>query len=406
MHRLVSPATTILLCAMMVAVPAHAQPDVAAEGTRAALIAAEQAAKAKELHPPTPSRGEAIVRKIEEQFISGNRNWHPFFENAYAGGGLTGGLGYTKFLGSYNTLDVRGSITISGYKRAEAEFRAPRLFNRTGVLSVVGGWREATAVGFYGLGTAETSVDNRTNYSFRQPYLTGTLDVRPGRGPLTVGAGVEYSRWEQRPGNGAAPSVETVFTPGTLTGLGASPTYLQPNARVAFDWRPAAGYARKGGYYGATLRSHIDRDGPYSFREVEYEAIQHIPILRDAWVLSLRGRANTTYTKGDDEVPFFMLPALGSGSTLRGFSSWRFRDRHSLLLSAEWRVLASSFIDTAIFYDAGKVSSRRGDLDLRGLKSDYGIGFRLHGPAVTPLRIDLARSNEGLLLVFAASAVF
>ena len=148
---------------------AHEQAAVAAEPTRAAQIAAQQAAKANALHPHTPGRAEALVRKIEEQFISGSLNWHPFFENAYAGGGFTLGAGYAKFVSPYNTLDVRGSITFSNYKRVEAEYLAPRLFNRRGVLSVLGGWREATQVGFYGIGTPNTSVDDRVNYSFRQP---------------------------------------------------------------------------------------------------------------------------------------------------------------------------------------------------------------------------------------------
>ena len=95
-----------------------------------------------------------------------------------------------------------------------------------------------------------------------------------------------------------------------------------------------------------------------------------------------------------------MLPALGGGSNLRGFSSWRFRDRHSLLLQAEWRVIVNRFLDMAVFYDAGKVTARRGDLNLDGLKSDYGLGFRFHGPLSTPLRIEFAKSNEGLAIVF------
>jgi hypothetical protein len=60
----------------------------------------------------------------------------------------------------------------------------------------------------------------------------------------------------------------------------------------------------------------------------------------------------------------------------------------------------------AIFYDAGKVENRAQDLDLNGLKSDFGLGFRMHGPAATPMRIELAKGNEGLALVFAASASF
>jgi len=408
MLRFGTPVLVVFLSSALLVGPAvaQAQPAGAPEGTREGQIVAQQAAKAKELRPPTPSRAEALVKKVEEQFISGSLNWHPFFENAYAGGGFTVGAGYAKFVSPYNTVDLRGSITFSGYKRVEAEYRAPRVFNRRGVLSVLGGWREATDVGFYGTGTANTSVDDRANYSFRQPYLSAVLELKPTRRLLIVGGGLEYSQWEQRSGQGSAPSVEEVYTPDTLPGLGAKPTYLQPHASVAVDWRPAAGYARRGGYYGATMRSYADQDGPYSFRQVDYEAIQHVPILRDAWVLSFRGRVQTTYTKDDEVVPFFMLPALGSGSTLRGYSSWRFRDRNSLLLSAEWRVLVNGFVDTAIFYDAGKVEARRADLNLDGLKSNYGIGFRLHGPFVTPVRIELARSNEGLAIVFGASAAF
>ena len=68
--------------------------------------------------------------------------------------------------------------------------------------------------------------------------------------------------------------------------------------------------------------------------------------------------------------------------------------------------MVNRFFETALFYDAGEVTARTGDLDFTGLKDDYGIGIRFHGPLATPLRIDFAKSNEGLHIVFAASAVF
>ena len=40
------------------------------------------------------------------------------------------------------------------------------------------------------------------------------------------------------------------------------------------------------------------------------------------------------------------------------------------------------------------------------MKKDYGLGFRLHGPLATPLRIEFAKSNEGLALVFSSKAAF
>lgn len=374
--------------------------------TRAAGIVAQQQEKAGKVAPYEPNSAEMWVKKLEEQFLTGASNWHPFFTSAYGGGGFTLGAGYLQHVGDYNSLDVRGSYTFSNYKRVEAEFVAPRLFDRRGRLSVLGGWREAPEISFFGVGNDSDQAAG-TNYGFRQPYGEAILEVRPTRGALLLVGGVELSQWDQFSGAGSTPSVDEVYAPGDLNGLGAKVTYLQTQGTVGFDWRrPGAGYTRRGGFYGVTLRHFGDQDDAYTFDRVEYEAIQHIPILRDAWVISLRGRVETTMREGSNEVPFFMLPGLGSGSTLRGYQNLRFRDRHSLLMQAEWRVLVNSFIDTAIFFDAGKVASRKSDLDLNDLHTDVGIGFRLHGPLATPLRIEFAKGREGFNIVFGASASF
>ena len=292
-----------------------------------------------------------------------------------------------------------------GYKRAEVEFTAPRLFHRRGSLSVLGGWREATQVGFYGLGP-DTSIDDATNYSFQQPYLSGLLEFSPTRRFLMLAGGLEFSRWLQRPGEGTDPSVETVYTPATLPGLGASATYLHSQGTVGFDWRTSPGYSRRGGYYGVTFHDYADRDDAFGFRQIDYEAIQHFPILRETWAISLRGRVQTAFDKDGQQIPFFMMPAVGGGSNLRGFSSWRFRDLNSLLLQAEWRIMVNRFLDTAVFYDTGKVAASRSDIDFDGLRHDIGFGVRFHGLIATPLRVELAKSNEGLHLVFSSSAAF
>jgi hypothetical protein len=372
--------------------------------TREAAIEQEQTEKVKILHPYVPSKGEELMNRAERSLVNGMR-FHPFFTSAYSGGGFTLGAGYRSFVSPYNLLDVRGSYTIKNYKRIEAEFLAPRLFRRRASLSVLGGWREATEVGFYGLGT-NTSVDNQTNYLFQQPYAAALLTVWPTREKLMLRGGFEVSQWKQKPGEGTSPSVEKVYTPASLPGLGASPTYLHTQGTVGFDWRTSPGYTRRGGFYGITVHDYADRDKAFGFDQVDYEAIQHFPILREAWVISLRGLVQTSYTKNDQEIPFFMLPSVGGGSTLRGFTSWRFRDRHSLLLQAEWRIMVNRFLDTAFFVDAGKVAARTSDLDLNGLKSDWGFGVRFHGPLATPLRVELAHSNEGLQFVFSSSAAF
>ena len=159
-------------------------PAVAQEAdttTRTSLIEHAQAEKAAALQPYTPGAAEKWLDYAENYLTSGQLHWHPFFTSAYAGGGFTLGGGYMQHLGSYNLLDLRGSLTFSGYKRVEAAFTAPdRWFGRRVNLSFLGGWREATQVGFYGLGNS-TSKDSRVNYGFKQPYASAAIAIFPKR---------------------------------------------------------------------------------------------------------------------------------------------------------------------------------------------------------------------------------
>ena len=383
---------------------AAAQEPVAAGG-RAALLEQAQSEKSTKVQPYKPDKVEAVLNKLEKTLLTGGLHWHPFFESAYAGGGFTVGAGYMRHVSAYNTIDFRGSVTPSGYKRIEAAFTAPRLFARRGTLNLLGGWREATQVGFYGIGTANTSQDDRANYAFDQPYGSAAFDFWPARKLLLLRGEFEASTWHTAPGGGAR-SVDELYTAETLPGLGASPTYLHSQATIALDSRPSPGYARHGGFFGVTYHDFHDTGGRFGFHQTDYDAIQHVPILRETWVLSLHARAQLAASADGQAVPYFMLPSLGGGSSLRGFTSWRFRDLNSLLLQAEWRVMANRILDMALFYDAGRVAARRDDLTSAPLKSDYGVGFRLHGPLATPLRIEIARGNEGMSLVFSSRAPF
>ena len=66
-----------------------------------------------------------------------------------------------------------------------------------------------------------------------------------------------------------------------------------------------------------------------------------------------------------------------AAATLRGYPNFRFRDRNRLLMTAELRWTPARFLDMAVFYDAGKVASRRQDLDFNDLRDSYGIGMRV-----------------------------
>ena len=119
--------------------------------------------------------------------------------------------------------------------------------------------------------------------------------------------------------------------------------------------------------------------------------------------------AFTSLSDADDgqQVPFYLQRSLGGPDDLRGFRRFRFRDRHVLLLQAEYRWEIFTAVDGAIFYDAGKVASRAEDLDLQDLESDYGIGFRFGTANGVFLRIEGAfGSGDGKHFVFRFGHVF
>ena len=72
-------------------------------------------------------------------------------------------------------------------------------------------------------------------------------------------------------------------------------------------------------------------------------------------------------------------------------------------MNAELRWTPARFMDMAVFYDTGKVASRREDLDFEDLKESYGIGMRLIGLEGYVLRIEVAHSREhNARLIFSA----
>jgi hypothetical protein len=372
--------------------------------TRAETIAVQQADKAKTAKPPEPDRVEKLVDRAQKIFLVDPSGFFPYFDSVYQGGGITGGAGYRKYFGDNTFWQVKGLYSILNYKLAEGAVATKDRWHRR--LSFGGrlGWRDATQVAYYGTGM-QSKPEERANYRFQQTYAEGDAVLRPLRW-FPIKGSFAYEHWSLLQGKGSDPSIETRYTTQTAPGLGDSPSYLHSHVSAGIDWRQSPGYSRRGGLYEVAFHDyHNTGGGPYSFQRVDAQIIQHIPLLRETWVLA--GRAKVETTLNDNAlIPYFMLPSLGSGSTLRAYSSYRFRDRHSMLMNAEFRWIPAVGLDMAFFYDAGKVTARRGDLDFKGLKSNVGIGARFHGPFMTPLRVDLAVGNEGWRLVISGGPIF
>jgi len=374
------------------------------QDTRAAEIEALQAEKAQQLHPPEPTTAERVLIALQRVRLNPPPIL-PVFDSVYAGGSFTPGVIAQHPYGDRAMLFARGLYSVKAYKLAEVGTTAPGLRRQTLTLSARAGWRDATEVGYYGLGP-DTQNGDRANYRFQEGYAEGRVALQAVRW-FPIAGGVALEDYTLKSGKGSAPSIETVYTPATAPGLATTDmTFVHSDVRARIDTRPSPAYARTGGAYTLAWHSFVHTDDTYSFNRVDADAVQHIPILRETWVLSLHGRLQSTVGE-DDAVPYFLMPSLGGGSSLRGYSSWRFRDRHSALGTVEWRWVPNRLaLDMAVFYDAGTVAARRDQLNLRDLATDWGVGARFHAPNVTALRVEVAHGSEGWHIIFSSTAPF
>ena len=375
--------------------------------TRADDIARQQEEKAQTAKPDQVTRAEAFFEQLEQGkwFVGQPRGWYPVFGSIYPGGGFAPGGGYRHHIGYDSYVDVSAMYSLTRYKQVQISGSTPNHAHDRLDLAGSISWLDAPRVPFYGLGN-ESEQDDGTNFRISRSRMEGaaTLHLVDWL-RLRLDGGIDD--YAQKPGQGATPSIETAFTPDTAPLLGQHLRYLRGEASAAIVWLQSPGYSRTGGLYRFAYEEFnpVNRAGG-TFGFARTELVQHVPILRETWVLSLRARTESIVRKSD-VVPYFLMPWLGSGTTLRGYGTGRFRDRHSLLLGSEVRWFPNRLgLDMALFFDAGKVAPQRSQLTLDGMQTDYGIGVRFHTPSATALRFDLARGHEGWRTVLAASAPF
>ncbi len=285
----VRSVVTTWLTAAAVAIASAA--PLSAQDSRADEIAAKEREKAANLSTYKPNKAEAFLLNLEESFASPPNGFYPEFGKIYQGGSFSFGAGYRRFFARDAVWNARALYSIKNYKQVEIGARTPWFTNGRWTVDTRVGWLDAPQVAYYGQGMADSAT--RTKFNLQQTYATALAEVRPTRWTRLVGE-VSYDDYITKPGRGSStPSIETIYTESDTPGLLADPAFLRTEGTAAIDWRPAAGYARKGGYYGVTLANFADRDDTYSFKRMDAEIIQHLPILRENWVISLRGRVQS-----------------------------------------------------------------------------------------------------------------
>jgi hypothetical protein len=373
--------------------------DAAAQGTRVAAIAEEQAEKAKQLGVEGPSEGERIIRRVLlSPLLTGGDGVYPWFGSVYGGAGMGLGVGFLKRLEKGAYLNLQSGISLNNSMLMRGTIAAPELWRGMLQVDATAQWLDVRGVSFYGFGQ-DSAQATRQRFDYTPLELGGNVTLKPMRLVSLTGSYTRLKFETERD--------TLLFTEAEAPGLDQELKYHVARGSVMFDWRPAAGYSTRGGFYRASFERNVEsEDRPYSFNAQEFELVQQVPLVREQFVLA--GRALMTFTQPDagDDVPVIMSPFLGSGSALRGYSNRRFTDRNRLLLTGEYRWRPSRYLDMAIFLDAGQVARDRGQFDAGNFDVAWGLGARFHGQTFNALRVEIARGREGIRLIVSGSQPF
>jgi hypothetical protein len=367
--------------------------------------------KAQELQPNRPDNLQRAMAFIEQRglFLAARDGFHPKLGSLTTGSGFAFGVGFRDrdMFRRRGVLELWTAASAKRYWAMEARARFPDLAGGRLAAEGVASLREYPREDFFGVGPASRR-DQQATFLLRTAEIAGRGAVKVAP-ILSVGGGLGFLTPRTGAGrSGALPSVDDLFGPAGAPGLGTVAEFVRSSAFAEVDYREPRN-ARRGGWYRLEFTQFADRnDGRWSFARTDVDVRQFIGFFADRRVIALRAHVSSSApASGSEGVPFYLMPSLGGNDSLRGFRNYRFRGPHALLLQGEYRWELWSGLDAALFYDAGKVASRRSDLNLEDLQSDYGFGFRFNTAGGVIMRVDAAfGSPDGKHLHIVFGGVF
>ena len=385
-----------------------APPQTGQASSRQAAIEQEQAAKVPTLHPYVPNKAEGVFDRLDKVLEGGGLTWHPFFESAYSGGGLHARRrlhALRQRLQHARRARQLSRSRATSASRPSSSRRACSTAAARSRCSAAGARRRRSA----STGSARTRRWT-TGPTTASSSRTGRRSSTSGRraAVLMLRGGVELSRSGSRsPVRARRRRSKRSTRPRRCRASARQSTYLHTQGTVGLDWRDVARlHAPR-----RLLRRHAATTTP----------TRTTPSASTRWTTRRSSTSRSCARPGCSRSTAACRPrTTRTASRFRssccrrsaadrrcaGTRSWRFRDRTACCCRPSGACMVNRFFDIALFYDAGKVAARTTDLDLNGLKNDYGIGVPL--PRAGRRRrcaSSWRRATKASSLVFSASAV-
>jgi len=351
---------------------------------------------------PAPASSDEEVKlldRLKEPDQAGGlhftKHWGVAFGGIKEGSGIGAGPAFSTEFANGGFMQLKAVISIRNFQLLQARYDTPRFWGDRGIVISRLRWHHAPEVKLYRLGP--DSPDRHIEYDERRTELSSELAVKLRPAVRAAGGfGVERFRT-------SADDLSQLIDPEPLAlnvplpGLGAHPVFAHGFGSLAYDTRLSPNYTRGGQLFEAELHGYTDVEGNEdSFGRFEGGVEQYIPTHGGRGVAGVGARTWLSLTDGAFSVPFYLTPTLGGGNLLRAYPSYRFRDRHALLLMAQYRWAVHKFVDLAGTYEAGKVAPEVGELNFDNMAHSIAAGLRLHTEKAGLLRMDVAYGREGV----------
>ena len=326
-----------------------------------------------------------IVQKLQGD------GFYPRIGGLSPGSGLAGGAGYRRHL-NWAYVDLSGAVSTKAYRGVDATvgWVDTKYVDVATKLT----FRNDTQDDFYGVGI-DTTDATRVNYGIRSTDVStrAAAHVTPW---LRVGADVGYYVPAVRHGrDDHLRTIEAVFTNATAPGLARQPHFVHDSVFAEVDSRDAHGFPRRGGFYRAAYALWNDRTfDEYDFRRVDLIGSQFISLTPKSVVALRLGLIYANNAPGD-HVPFYLMPYVGGGDSVRAFREFRFRDENAGVFNIELRRKVHPMAHVAAFVDFGTVAHDWQDINPTHVKRAYGVGLRGGSDDRLYLRFDVAYGDEG-----------
>lgn len=348
---------------------------------------------------PPPQEPVSLIDRLKEPDQGGGLHLTDHFAIVFGGikqgSGIALGPAVSTTFADGGFLQLKGVYSIRHFKLLQLRYDTRRFWNDRAIVISRLRWQDAPELKLYRFGI--DAPDRRVDYAERKSEASAQMLVRPTPRLRASGAfGLEQYRT-------SAANVTALYDPSPVAliapppGLGARPLFAHAVGSFGYDSRLSPDYTRGGRWLDGELHAFTDVRGKEdSFGRFEGNAEQYIPTHGGQGVIGLYGRTWLSIAGRETTVPFYLMPTLGGGTVLRAFPSYRFRDRHAMLLAADYRWAVHKMADVVLTYEAGKVARRARDLGLDNMAHSIAIGIRAHTAKAALLRADVAYGRDGV----------